>query len=143
MCACHDMIASLEVVRLSFLVCLHYLDFLSHRYISKMYFCHQESLGVWGSCRTRILQWSNLGVACLAVAFRCTWELWRQMCKGIRGLVTILGAPRNAGDKVESTLECRRRAWEYVESLESNLGKPTYCVETLLVYLEIVGTTHR
>jgi len=63
-------------------------------YIRKIYFCHQEPLGVCGSCRTRILRWSNLEVEWThAVAFRCTWERWRQICEDIGGLVAIWGAP--------------------------------------------------
>ena len=44
-------------------------------YISKMYFCLWEPLGVTGSCRNRIPGWSNYRVYWTdAVAFRCTWE---------------------------------------------------------------------
>jgi len=57
-------------------------------YISKMYFGLWESLGVSGSCRTRILGWLNPRVHLTdAVRFRCTWE-------HMGAPVTTLGAPR-------------------------------------------------
>jgi hypothetical protein len=85
-------------------VCISSTLSIAPNCIGKMYFCHWEYLGVFGSCRTRIPGWSNLGVDCTdAVAFWCTWERWRQICEDTGGLVTISGAPGNAGHKLGST----------------------------------------
>jgi len=78
----------------------------SEEYISKMSLCYWEPLGVFESCRTRILGWSNPRVDWTdAVAFRCTWE-------HLGAPMGILGAPGSTGNWPGSTSNHCRAVWE-------------------------------
>ena len=102
--------------RVSYLYLLQLQEDLLHhnmhqQNICKMYFCHWEPLGVFGSCQTRIPEWSNPRVDWTnAVAFWCAWEQ-------LGALATNLQGHRRSGDNQRSTWERWQQAWEHLESL--------------------------
>jgi len=93
--------------------------------ISTTHVCHWGPQGVFQSCQTRIPGCSNPRVDWAdAVAFRCSWERWQQLCKDIRRLVTTRGASGSADDKPGcagnmpgSTSKYRGQAWERQDHL--------------------------
>jgi len=96
----------------------------SMTHISKMYFGHCEPQGVFGSCRTRIPQWSNSRVDWThAVTFSCTWECGHLICENIAGFVTTWEASGNVGNMSWRSWECRRQALVHLKTQATRLGE--------------------
>jgi len=106
-------------------------------YISKMYLCQWECLGVSGS----------------------VWECLRVVGPESQGgqipeltapMLWPSGARESTWERGQRDVERRRQAWErwqqaceHLESLSSSLAETACSVGTLLVHLEIIATTYR
>jgi len=92
---------------------------------------HQQkvylSLGVFGSYWTRIPGWSKLRVDWTdAVAFRCTWERWQNICVDIEGLVSTgnhLGVPTTSLEASTTRLGAQTTSFDMLVTRQRVLAK--------------------
>jgi len=109
-----------------------------------------EPMGVFGSCQTRIPRQSDPRVDWTdAVAFRCTWQCWRQHCKDTndqKALATTLQGHRRSGNNKGSTTTRQRQAWaqcwqfwvHWWHAVE-HLGTQTISLCTARIAVELSG----